>query len=672
MRLQSLVTKPLVSFKDLVGKNGSLQSHENHIYHKRAVQSAEDFIKFYHDPNRDVANQLDKKRLAEIEDHRNRLKAIIETIIFLGRQNIPFRGHRDDGEVLKTHDMANEGNFRELIRFRIKGGDSVLETHLRDTSSRATYISKTSQNEFIKLCGEEIRQQIISRITEAGIYSLLFDETTDISGKSQISLSLRYVSDGFVREDFICFVDAFEELENSEETELSLSGIALGRLVRSKLRRYKLDPARCIGIGCDSCAVNVSDTVGAVREIQLEAVNAQKVPCYSHKLNNSLSITSKVMEVNCTIGIMKEVVSFFSSHPKRLAVLLKHLGAPLKRLCETRWVDRHDGVLQFLQDLPSICETLEEITGWRDTLTVGKASSLASSLQEPKFVVTLICLSDLLCVTLILSRTLQTKNTDLMQASKEVANLISVLTRRREEAEKEFSELWTKASQTAAALHITLTIPRRSGRQTMRANYQTESPEVYYRLTIYIPILDHFLIDIRRRFPQSVLDVFYLPALVPDCLLNISPKELEISTEQIFQHFKDILEIMGVEMSTGLSVLKAEVLLWREKWVAIRKSNPKAAVPSTAIEALHHCSQDVYFIVYQILKLLATLPVSNATPERTFSSLRRLKTWLRATMGQERLTGLALLSTHRDINIDINNIINQFAKSGNRRLPFVL
>nr|CAI5831367.1 unnamed protein product [Callosobruchus analis] len=41
-------------------------------------------------------------------------------------------------------------------------------------------------------------------------------------------------------------------------------------------------------------------------------------------------------------------------------------------------------------------------------------------------------------------------------------------------------------------------------------------------------------------------------------------------------------------------------------------------------------------------------------------------------MGQERLTGLALLSTHRDINIDINNIINQFAKSGNRRLPFVL
>nr|CAI5840849.1 unnamed protein product [Callosobruchus analis] len=100
MRLQSLVTKPLVCFKDLVGKNGSLQSHENHLYHKRAVQSAEDFIKFYHDPNLDVANQLDKKRLAEIEDHRNRLKAIIETVIFLGRQNIPFRGHRDGNDKI--------------------------------------------------------------------------------------------------------------------------------------------------------------------------------------------------------------------------------------------------------------------------------------------------------------------------------------------------------------------------------------------------------------------------------------------------------------------------------------------------------------------------------------------------------------------------------------------
>jgi len=100
MRLQTLVTKPLVSFKELSGEHGSLQTHADSVYHKKAVDKGENFIKSYLNPERSVGNQLDNKRLAEIVDNRNRLKPIIETVIFLGRLNIPFRGHHDDGNVL--------------------------------------------------------------------------------------------------------------------------------------------------------------------------------------------------------------------------------------------------------------------------------------------------------------------------------------------------------------------------------------------------------------------------------------------------------------------------------------------------------------------------------------------------------------------------------------------
>ena len=75
----------------------------------------------------------------------------------------------------------------------------------------------------------------------------------------------------------------------------------------------------------------------------------------------------------------------------------------MKAVCETRFIERHDGDLQFLQDLPSFCDALDEKAGWRDSVTAGKATVLSVSLQEQNFVVTLVCLS-VLSLTLVLSR----------------------------------------------------------------------------------------------------------------------------------------------------------------------------------------------------------------------------------------------------------------------------
>ncbi|KAF0723960.1 zinc finger MYM-type protein 1-like, partial [Aphis craccivora] len=50
--------------------------------------------------------------------------------------------------------------------------------------------------------------------------------------------------------------------------------------------------------------------------------------------------------------------------------------------------------------------------------------------------------------------------------------------------------------------------------------------------------------------------------------------------------------------------------------------------------------------------------------------LIRLKTWMRSRMGEERLTGLALLNTHRDIDIDVEKIIDRFAACKKRSIKF--
>jgi len=102
-QLGKLVKKPLTSFAKLYGKDGYLTTHENSKYHKDAVSAGKDFLITYHAPQLEVINQVNSQRLAQIQGNRSRLRPIIETIILCGRQNIPLRGHRDDGYVLEQN-----------------------------------------------------------------------------------------------------------------------------------------------------------------------------------------------------------------------------------------------------------------------------------------------------------------------------------------------------------------------------------------------------------------------------------------------------------------------------------------------------------------------------------------------------------------------------------------
>jgi len=51
--------------------------------------------------------------------------------------------------------------------------------------------------------------------------------------------------------------------------------------------------------------------------------------------------------------------------------------------------------------------------------------------------------------------------------------------------------------------------------------------------------------------------------------------------------------------------------------------------------------------------------------------MKRLKTYLRNTMGEEHLNGLALKIFHRGIQLDIGGILDRMSKK-NRRLDFLL
>ena len=65
-----------------------------------------------------------------------------------------------------------------------------------------------------------------------------------------------------------------------------------------------------------------------------------------------------------------------------------------------------------------------------------------------------------------------------------------------------------------------------------------------------------------------------------------------------------------------------------------------------------------------LAKLLLVMPATNAVRERSFSALKRLKTYLRATTKEKRLNHLIILHAHKDRTdkIDLVDVANQFVE----------
>ncbi|XP_076044803.1 uncharacterized protein LOC143027403 [Oratosquilla oratoria] len=72
--------------------------------------------------------------------------------------------------------------------------------------------------------------------------------------------------------------------------------------------------------------------------------------------------------------------------------------------------------------------------------------------------------------------------------------------------------------------------------------------------------------------------------------------------------------------------------------------------------------EELYPNLWVALRIACTLPVTVASAERSFSELKLIKTYLRSSMGQERLSGLAIISINHEVGKDMlyKDIIDDF------------
>lgn len=116
-----------------------------------------------------------------------------------------------------------------------------------------------TKNELIRCFRDEILAALIQWVHESGIYSIMFDETTNVSRTSQLSLVLRYVHENIIREDFFQFADPRTDSHaaNANITEPILRGKLLGEQVLKMLAGLELNLCRRTGIATDGCSIMV-------------------------------------------------------------------------------------------------------------------------------------------------------------------------------------------------------------------------------------------------------------------------------------------------------------------------------------------------------------------------------------------------------------------------------
>jgi len=127
-----------------------------------------------------------------------------------------------------------------------------------------------------------------------------------------------------------------------------------------------------------------------------------------------------------------------------------------------------------------------------------------------------------------------------------------------------------------------------------------------------------------------------------------------INTKNVFKISNFRTRFQFIFDFSNVDSLPSELKLWKRKWIAFKEIER----PHTAIESLNYCNPELFPNIHFLLKVLAILSVSTATPEQTFSTLKHVKTFLWNSTRQERLTGLDLLSVHRDITVDPEKVLN--------------
>ncbi|XP_046746400.1 zinc finger MYM-type protein 1-like [Diprion similis] len=458
-------------------------------------------------------------------------------------------------------------------------------------------------------------------------------------------MTIRYANGLDIVERFIGFINC--------STSRDAQGLAT--LILDTLNKHRLGDVPILAQSYDGASVMSGQNRGLQAIIKETHPHAIYIHCLAHKLNLVVVDSCANVSLAKTFFNGLEALYIHFSQPGHHASLKKlqsTLGINTNRemgsLSTTRWSCRYENCKALLTNYEAIKLALEqEITKNRDKHTV-EALGLLTIITKPEFVVSLHTFHSVLAIVNVLSKFFQTQNATLGQASDLIESTIGTF-----EACRNQFKIWTDIEQFAIKQEISLEPVRVSKRRRQQKDFYTEltvgksntldlpadtPPEEYWKINIYYQVVDNIIVNLKRRFENVPL------ARAVDAFLKLDMK----NGEDFINNYKKILII-------DTSALEAEAMVMKNM---LQFKNDEM----NAENFRKHIKKEYCPNLYKLLQAAIVLPVSSAGCERSFSAMRRIKTWLRSTMLQERFSHMSLLNIENDtvlpkfdINVNMNH-----------------
>lgn len=649
-----------------------LEDHSNSDSHKLALKDASKMQATIECQFDDYAKEKQRLRRQGLISHLNTLKTLL-------RQGIAIRGHTDENSNIYqfNKDKANDNEGLNLL----------LKENL--------YLSHEILSEQEEILVLAARKRLINDVLANGFYAIICDESSDISKTEQMSFSIRYCNDAY---------EVFEEFVGILPCDEGVASEALLKYVRDILTRCCFPPEKMVGMAFDGASAMKKLAVLLKEKVSKHALY---IHCFAHcnelvfkdatLLSSMVSDSQDLCEdVYALAGVSPKRVLLFQAVQKEISSVSESTRGilKLKNLSRTRWTTRGAAAEVVIEKNKELQETLRLLSVDASVTPECRAKSkgLIRKLQSFPDMFKLVAMYEFASLLENNSRQLQSASLTAEQATASIDMLYIRLQGLRTDAE--FERLHQRANdiiqastgesghadqETLGSTEEQLLTKRKRRAPAYRADYfvHTAAPTAQdsslsgkdeLRRSFYETI-DALQKAIKRRFDQEDLRLL---KSIERCLINAANKQTA-DLENAIEGLDKLSEVIDVEeLKDELQELPVHIKLLNQESHAPVQRITKV---STICEILNEksTSKECLPQLHQLLKLYTTVPLGSATAERSFSAMRRIKSWLRSTMTANSLNNRMFCTLQKDRTDDVctSKIAKEFiARNDQRRRYF--
>lgn len=490
----------------------------------------------------------------------------------------------------------------------------------------ATYTSRSSGEEFQACVAEAIHSDIIEKIKNADMFSVLVDESTDISISKQMVVYVRVVDPEFNPHTYF--------LENITIDNPKSDAAVLFQAIEKCIGDKGLNINQVKGFGSDGASVMVGRHSGVATRVKHKSPHCVSIHCMAHRFNLATCQASKnITFMKDFEKTLSDLYYYFGGSKSgnrkcELQEIQKVLNDPqvkIKECHEIRWIAFSEAVFAVYKSWSSL------VTYFRRH-DDSKCKSFRAKLTDYKFVSVLHLLMDILPSVAQMSMVLQKQDIDIAAVKPAFDGLkdkIKLAKRRKSHYQCELQE----------KLQMKENVPVYKGNHlTVGSNLKDTSKQLE---TIRHEFCDTMIKNIEDRFPKEALTVasaFHVFGMRPLSFMSVDDREAFGKKEMdiLLEHYGKEITKEGVTSPPMVNPVKCKEEFQLAKKIVLEQMYPRDST-KLLLKLLFTYHKDILPNLLVLANLCLIMPFQTADCERGFSCQNGIKTSRRNRMNAEHL-----------------------------------